>query len=435
MKPPATPDYTPQDLSRALERIRDPEVLDAVFHENARYLHWDEIRRRKKYPADPLLIWILMKYFRDKNAHPVTIGDWNFQYVLSDSCWKELHSLDKTAADTLSGILDPTGPGREQYLVNSLMEEAIASGQLDGAATTRQVAKQMLRERRKPRNRDERMIVNSYLTMKEIRHLTKEPLTLDLILRLHAMITSGTLDDSRDEGRFRDTDEIRVVDRSGTVLSSPPPHTEIPRLIGALCRFANEEQEAFMHPVVKGIVLHFLLVYIHPFHDGNGRCARTLFYWFVLHHQYWFVEFLAISRVIKDTRGQYKKAYLYTGSDGKDLTYFIRYNLGVISTAIKELERTIQDQQEAQTELLRMLQEREEITLLQSDILVQFMKDPGKPVTIREVMETYQVAHATARSDLLRLVDAGYLEKGKSGKESIFIFKGIPPKMTRNDAK
>jgi Fic family protein len=435
MKPPATPDYTKNDLSRALERIRDPEVLDAVFHENARYLHWDEIRRRKKYPAEPLVIWILMKYFRDKNARRINFRDWTFQYLLSDSCWKELHSLDKTAPETLSSILDSTGTGREQYLVNSLMEEAIATSQLDGAATTRQVAKQMLRERRKPRNRDERMIVNSYLTMKEVRSLTKEPLTRDLILRLHAMITSGTLDDSGNEGIFRDNDKTRVIDGSCTVLSTPLPHTEIPGLIGALCQFANEEQDEFMHPVVKGIVLHFLLAYLHPFDDGNGRCARTLFYWFVLKHQYWIFEFLAISRIIRDTRRQYRKAYLYTDSDGNDLTYFIRYNLGVIGTAIKELERYAREQQEAQTELLLLVREREEITLRQSDILMQCMKDPGKPVTIREVMETYQAAYGTARSDLLKLVDVGYLKKEKPGKETLFFFKGIPPKVTRNDAK
>ena len=76
----------------------------------------------------------------------------------------------RTAAETLSGVLDSTGPGREQYLINSLMEEAIAgSSQLEGAATSRQVAKQMLCSRRKPRKRDERMIVTSYLTMKAVR--------------------------------------------------------------------------------------------------------------------------------------------------------------------------------------------------------------------------------------------------------------------------
>lgn len=435
MKIPTTPDYTKEDLSRALERARDPEVLDAVFRENARYLHWDEIRRRKKYPADPLTIWILMKFFRSKDACHFTVADWSFQYLLGDSCWKELHFLDKAAAGNLSSILDSVGPGREQFIINSLMEEAIASSQLEGAATTRRVAKQMLRERRKPRNRDERMIVNSYLTMKEVRSLGKEPLTPDLILRLHAMITAGTLDDSGDEGTFRENNETRVIDSSGTVLSTPPPYTGIPRLIRELCRFANEEQEGFMHPVVKGIVLHFLLAYIHPFHDGNGRCARTLFYWFVLKHEYWLFEYVPVSRTIKDTRGQYKRACLYTGSDENDLTYFIRYNLGAISTAAREIQGYIREKQEEQAELLRMIRDREDLTLRQSDILGRFMKHPEEPVTIKEIMETYQVAYGTARNDLFHLADEGYLIKGKSGKEIMFSFKGIPPKKMNEAGK
>jgi len=435
MKLPATPVYTKNDLSRALEHARNTEVLDAVFRENARYLHWDEIRRRKKYPADPLVIWILMKFFRNKNAHQLSFADWTFQYVLSGSCWKELHVLDKNTVENLLGIPDSSGPGREQYLINSLMEEAIASSQLEGAATTRQVAKQMLQERRKPRNRDERMIMNTYLTMKGVRSLIKEPLTPELILRLHAMITSTTLDDSTNEGRFRDNDEIRVIDSSGTVLYTPPPYTGIPRLIGELCRFANNEQDEFMHPIVKGIVLHFLLAYIHPFNDGNGRCARTLFYWFALKHEYWLFEFLAISRTIKDTRGQYKKAYLYTESDGNDLTYFIRYNLGVMSTAIQELQHYVREQQEQQTGLFLMIRDLEDITLRQSDMLMRFMKHPEKPVTIKEIKETYQVAYGTARSDLLHLSDAGYLKKGTSGKEIIFFFQGIPPKERKKEIK
>jgi Fic family protein len=48
------------------------------------------------------------------------------------------------------------------------MEEAITSSQLEGAATTREVAKEMIREGRQPRDRSERMILNNYLTMQRI---------------------------------------------------------------------------------------------------------------------------------------------------------------------------------------------------------------------------------------------------------------------------
>lgn len=58
MKIPATPQYTDKDIRNALDLAHDTAVLDVVFKENTRYLHWEEVRRRK-YPVDPLYIWVL----------------------------------------------------------------------------------------------------------------------------------------------------------------------------------------------------------------------------------------------------------------------------------------------------------------------------------------------------------------------------------------
>ena len=369
-----------------------------------------------------------MKFFRGKQAHKLTFYDRTFQYVLDDSCWKELHVLDKTAEGDLSRLLDPAVSARDQYIVNSLMEEAIASSQLAGAAVTRRVAKQMLRELRKPGTRDERMILNNYLTMKEVPTLTGSDLTPDLIIRLHAMITAGILEDPDDEVRFRNNDDIRVVDSSGTVLYTPPSCKEIPQLIDELCRFSSRECEEFIHPIVKGIILHFLFCWIHPFNDGNGRCARTLFYWYVAKQDYRLFECMAISRAIKDTMWQYQKAFLYTETDENDLTYFIRYGLGTLSNTIRETLHSIREKQEEEREVLVIIKDHEELTTRQADILSRFMKYREKPFRIKEIMETYRLAYAAARSDLFQLVDLGYLRKERSGRDLVFLFKEIPRK-------
>lgn len=342
MKIPQMPTYTDEDEKMAWETARDMDVIDAVFACNKKYLHWEEIKYRK-LPADPKHIWFLMKVFRARNTHSVGFGPWKFRFALDDECWKKLHLLDTSAGGSLASMIDAVGQEKERYIVNSLMEEAIASSQIEGAATTRVAAKQMLQERKKPRNRDELMILNNYLTMKEVAGLRGEPLSPELVRRLHAMITRGTLEDPAYEGAFRENDDIRVVDSSGAVLHVPPPHEEIEGLVDELCAFANGEEEEFIHPVVKGIVLHFLMGYIHPFNDGNGRCARTLFYWYVLKQDYWLFEYMAISRAIRESRGQYKRAYLYTETDENDLTYFIRYNLDVIEKTIEEVRAYIKE--------------------------------------------------------------------------------------------
>lgn len=433
MKLPRVPQFTEKDINEAISLAKNPEVLKAAVDYNTRYLHWDELRHHP-LPADARAVWALMKLLRRTQAREIVFSQRHFPYTLSDTSWQMLHHLDKTAAGNLLSVLDTIGHDRERYIINSLMEEAIASSQLEGAATTCRVAKQMLRERRKPKNRDERMIYNNYLTMKKVREIGKGDLSPELLLSLHKMITSGTLEDPADEGRLRDNDGIRVVDGSGTVLHTPLPAAEIPDLIDELCRFANSPDDPFIHPVIKGIFLHFLIGYIHPFNDGNGRTARTIFYWYVLRHDYWLFEYMALSRTIKDTKGQYKKAYVYTESDENDLTYFIHYNLTSIEKTIKEIQTYIREQQAEQIRTLHSIQESEELSYRQIDILKQIVKRPEKPVRIKEIEEMYHVAYATARSDLIRLEELGYLKRRTLGKEYFFLFSGVPKKDSSGDA-
>jgi Fic family protein len=428
MKLPEVPQFTEDEINTAIGLARDPAVLKAAVEYNTRYLFWEELRHHP-LPADARSVWALMKLLRRAQAREIVFAGLHFPYTIGDASSQMLYHLDKTAVGSLSDMLDTFGHDRERYIVNSLMEEAIASSQLEGAATTRRVAKQMLRERRKPKNRDEQMIFNNYQTLKKVREIAKTDLTPERILSLQEMITSDTLDDPADEGRFRDNDEIRVVDGSGTVLHTPPPAADIPRLIDEFCRFANDAGDRFIHPVIKAIVLHFLIGYIHPFNDGNGRTARTIFYWYVLRHDYWLFEYLALSRTIKETKGQYKKAYVYTESDENDLTYFILYNLTAIEKTIREIQVYLEEQQKEQIQTLHRIHAAGDLSFRQIDILKQIAKRPENPVRIKEIEEMYHVAYATARGDLLRLEELGYLERRSAGKEYYFLYSGIPGKL------
>ena len=427
MKLPSVPVYSTEYLATALVLLPEESIRSQVETLNRRYLHWEELRRHKPLTADPLKIWILMKLFRQNTMRAIPFADWRLGFNIGDACQRVLHNLDKTAGGSLLGQLESVGQDRDRYILNALMEEAIASSQIEGAATTRRVAKKMLRENRRPRTRDERMIVNTYLTMKRVTQRKGQPLSIDLILELHRMITSGTLDDPADEGAFRQNDEIQVVDHHGHVLHTPPSHSDIPRLMDELCTFVNSEFDQFLHPVVKGIILHFLVGFIHPFNDGNGRCARTLFYWLLLSEDYWLFEYMPISRAIRERRGQYKRAFLFTESDDLDLTYFIRYNLNVITDTLTEVRGYIERTQREQHRALKLIEGSDELNLRQVEILKRLMQSPDRTVGIREIMGTFGVAYATARADLYRLEELGYLVRIKMGKTLQFLYNRQRP--------
>ena len=114
--------------------------------------------------------------------------------------------------------------------------------------------------------------------------------------------------------------------------------------MAAMCSFANDRSSpGFMHPAIQSIILHFWLAYDHPFVDGNGRTARALFYWSMLHYGYWLFEYVSISQTIVRGSVQYGEAFLHTETDDNDLTYFIVYHLDVINRSIAELHRFIEN--------------------------------------------------------------------------------------------
>ena len=118
----------------------------------------------------------------------------------------------------------------------------------------------------------------------------------------------------------------------------PPQADELPGRLEAMCEFANgNPKDVSIHPVLRSVILHFWLAYDHPFVDGNGRAARALFYWSMLHQGYWLGEYISISQILLKAPAKYSRSFLYTESDDNDLTYFILHHLDVICRSIDEL--------------------------------------------------------------------------------------------------
>ena len=423
-KPKKLQDIINKNGSDVFKLFDDESIMDFIVKCNRKYIHWDKLRRENiPNEENPEYVWAVMKILRTQRYKTLNFNDGSFKYLLLDDTLKKLHLMDKGGAGHLETGLEFVNTGdNKRYIVSALMEEAIASSQLEGAATTRKIAKEVLRLNRKPRNNSEQMIINGYETMQKINTMASRPLTPEIILELQKNITKNTLEDAQDMGHFRDNNEIVVADplKPDNIYYTPPDHKIIKELIEEFCEFANNDDGDFIHPIIKGIILHFLIGYIHPFNDGNGRTARTIFYWYVLSRGYWLFEYMSVSRIILRSKTKYSLAYLHTETDENDLTYFINYNLNAIEEALHDMEVHINKKQKEYSEALVLIRGIEDINLRQSEILKEFMKNPEKKFVINEIMITYSVAYDTARNDLLYLAELGHLEKIKMKNKYVF---------------
>jgi Fic family protein len=314
---------------------------------------------------------------------------------------------------------------RSRYLVNSLMEEAIRSSQLEGATTSRRVAKELLRSGREPKDRSERMIFNNFRALQFMRDEMQGPLTPAAVLELHRIVTEGTLDDPQAAGRLQQPDEERVAvfDRDdGRRVHSPPPAEELPERLERLCEFANEDEdsERFVHPVIRAILLHFCLAYDHPFEDGNGRAARILFFWSMREQGYWLVEYLPISKILREAPAQYERAFLETETDEGDTTYFLIHQLQVIERAIEELHDYLARKMGEIKEVEELIQSGDGFNHRQLALLSDALRHPGRSYSFGGHAEIHRITHETARADLGRLADRRLLTRRMIGREYFF---------------
>jgi Fic family protein len=431
MRIPRAPQPLDELLAAAAAGKRLHEILKATAElapRRVEYLHWDELRHRTA-PAglSSEEWWLALKLRRKSSMRQIPLRDKqgrSFEFTVPDSVVEQFHLIDR-GAGALIGTEEPvTNPQtRDRYLVRSLIEEAITSSQLEGAATTREVAKEMLSTGRKPRDRSERMIRNNYLTMQRIRELRDSPLTPELVLDLQRMLGDQALDKPDAAGRFRRADEpIEVSDEfEGTVFHVPPPAEELPERLTAMCRFANAESpDYFIHPVVRAILLHFWLAYDHPFVDGNGRTARGLFYWAMLRNGFWLFEFISISQIILKAPVQYGLSFLHTETDENDLTYFLIHQTGVIQKAVKELHNYIRRKTREVEESRGLIDQLAWVNHRQQALLVHALKHPGQRYTVAGHRGRHGVAYGTARADLLELAEHELLEQRKRGKAFVF---------------
>lgn len=422
-----------------LEKIKDSEVLEVLngtqapevfkFVSNLNksgYLYWDKMKHKEPSPEGIAkeTLWKIVKWLRSSREESPIRNDQGELFTWSRLGYFEefFHKLDMNTGGEL--FVEQGGLNiahKQKYITRGIMEEAIASSQLEGAATSRQAAKKMLREGRRPTNPSEQMIVNNYQSMKLIEESYKDKkLSMDLIIELHALITKNTKDSQGEKPRFRKKGEsICVSDKaSGDIYHEAPNTTFVKKELEKLVNFANDNtnNRQFIHPVIKAIMIHFWIGYLHPFTDGNGRLARLLFYWYLIRKNYWAFAFLPVSKVIKKSPMQYIMSYVYSEQDDNDMTYFIDYNMRKIMVAVEEFQDYITSQSRKNVKMNERAQTKYSLNIRQVQLLQYLYGNLDERTTLKAHQSVNQVAKMTASKDLKQLVGIGLLAQEKSGR-------------------
>ena len=388
-------------------------------YSDKKYLFWDKIKflELPKNIESSEELWYLIKKDRFWFFTPIKTKNWEFFKLCNLEFLKELlHKLDLWLWWHFLWI-DFNKPERKIFLQNWITEEAISSSQIEWALTTSKVAREMIWKWKKPITLDEKMIMNNYNAMKFVNEDFKnEKLTLNWLLEIQSILTKEILDFPNQVWRFRkDEDEIVIQDFNWEIFHTPPSEKMLNEELEKLIKYANDEDWVFTHPFIKATILHFWIWYLHPFCDWNWRTARIIFYWYLLKKWYWGFSYIPISKVIKKSKTQYWKAYLYSEQDDNDLTYFVSYIANKTSQSFDEFQDYILKKKKEQKDFYKdlaylWLNER------QNKLLIYFLKN-WKSYTNNSIHKNYYwIAINTSKNDLEKLLEKWFLTKKKQWK-------------------
>ena len=221
------------NIERYLNVLKQDGARAFLKEANERYYYWSQVKYRPNLPLNnPESVWEFLKVDRMIKAKSLNFSTHEFSYNLTNFIQKDVHNFDLNLI--LGYYKNPiTVQDQLEYFTNSLLEEAIASSQVEGAATTTDVAKELVKANRKPKNESEQMIMNNFRAIREIENRLEEDLSVELILDIHQIMCANTTADKY-VGSFRNH-PIHVVNHiDSEVAFTAPNHEEVIDLISYL---------------------------------------------------------------------------------------------------------------------------------------------------------------------------------------------------------
>jgi len=426
-KSPNWKDYLNNNLFE--KAFNSSELRNLLNKAQKEYLYWDNFKYQnipKDFTAEEAWSFLKIERMSSYQETPIMSNEGKlFQFSLTNTLNQKLNYIDTHASSFLK-TTNLSDVQKNKFIITGLTEEAIATSQIEGANTTRKVAKEMLASQRQPKNKDEQMILNSYQMMKKLTEWKNLDLSKEMLLEIQTIVTEKTLEDIKDQGRFRNDDDNIVVKDPITeeVVHTPPTKEKMQAELIKLIEFTNKPKEEddgeFINPVIKASIIHFWIAYLHPFVDGNGRTARAVFYWYLLKHDYWLVEYLTISRAIVNSRKKYDNAFIYSENE-LDLTYFILYIAKSFKTAITKFIDYFDEKRKESEEFKKVAHKLEKYNPRQIELLKYFINNKNYfPTDVSIHKAKHGISRQTASNDLISLVKKGLLVQTAKKRKNIF---------------
>ncbi|MDR1935797.1 MAG: Fic family protein [Candidatus Accumulibacter sp.] len=256
---------------------------------------------------------------------------------------------------------------------------------------------------------------------KEVAHYREALWTGFVHVRDSGLLTNNHILDiqaelEKNRAGFRRLPGTELRNEAGKTIYTPPSPEWIPKLMGELERFINDESVFPADALVKMALIHHQFEGIHPFYDGNGRCGRIINVLYLVKQGLLDIPVLYLSRYIVQNKADYYRL-LQAVRDADAWEDWVLYVLA----AVEETARGSIESIRAIGHLLLDVKHRirAQYRFYSQDLINNLF---GHPYTkIDFVMRDLGISRLTATHYLNQLVEGGFLRKQKSGRSNYYV--------------
>ena len=289
-------------------------------------------------------------------------------------------------------------------------EQAQRVIQLKGVSNTKEISE---KTGVTARERDIQEVINYrnvLLWIDQQKVLGRKPqLSVDTLHTLHSLTMKDLLDEEQ-VGAFRQKQVVIEGVEGSNIVFRPPVSVEVPFLVDELFTWINSKEALQIHPVFKAAIVHYQLVYIHPYVEGNGRTARAMATLLMYLLGYDFKRFFSLEQYFDNDVDRYYKALLYVQQQSNsDLTYWLEYFCYGLAIEIDKVKSQVQKLSKD----LKMKKElgRQVALSERQIILLEVLQNQGE-VTSDDAQEALpNVSVDTILRDIRDLIQKGVVEK------------------------
>lgn len=296
----------------------------------------------------------------------------------------------------------------QYYGIKAAEDEIISSSAIENIDFNRESVRKILKGLA-PKDEEENRILGIKNGLEFIAN-TDNKITELNIYQLYMMAIGNFLSDDNKlkEGNYYRHDSVYIV--SNRIEHIGLDYKKIPDFMKSLVDFINTEDN--INDLIKAIIIHFYIAYIHPYFDGNGRMARLIHLWFLIQKGYQSTLFIPFSSQIEKSRKLYYKAYTTIEENKKysgkiDVTPFILYFINKVYNKIIEESRTSNVLSVYEAEVKKGAVTEKETKLWKFVLSCYGMEE----FSTKQLEKDYgDAAYATIRSFVLKFTDLGLLQ-------------------------